>query len=274
MPIYRQLIRRATCVIVNSLKNASTSKDLPSHGCRFVEIPWAVDEKNYRLDDERAQLLAERRQRFGSAAVVGFVGRFVRYKGLSVLVDALARLDGVHALMIGDGPLRAQTEEQARAAGIADRMHFLGSLDERAKIHEMAMMDMLALPSNDTTEAFGIVQVEAQLMELPVVASNLPTGVTDVTLDGITGLLVPPNDPCALSDAFARLIDDRALAQRFGIAGRERALRLFTMDVFERRFSGLLSATLSGLPFDDLAKPLLAAPSNNAFKTESLGSIS
>jgi rhamnosyl/mannosyltransferase len=268
MPIYRQLARRASGVIVNSRKNASSSQDLPRRGCRFIEIPWAVDETNYRLDEaERAQLLAERRRRFGDAPVVGFIGRFVRYKALPVLVEALSRIDNLHALLIGDGPLRAQIEQQVHAAGIAERVHFLGNLDERGKIRSMGMMDMLALPSNDTTEAFGIVQVEAQLMELPVVVSNLPTGVTDITLNGVTGLLVPPNDPGALADAFARLIDDRALAHRFGVAGRERALRLFTMDTFERRFSGLFRATLSGLPLDDLEKLFLAAPPNNAFKT-------
>jgi glycosyltransferase involved in cell wall biosynthesis len=48
-----------------------------------------------------------------------------------------------------------------RAAGIADRVHFLGNLDEHRKIRAMGMMDMLTLPSNDTTEAFGLAQIEA-----------------------------------------------------------------------------------------------------------------
>ena len=75
------------------------------------------------------------------------------------------------------------------------------------------MMDMLTLPSNDTTEAFGLAQVEAQMLGLPVVATQLPTGVTDVTLDEITGLLVPPNDASALAEGlYARLINDPTLA--------------------------------------------------------------
>ena len=68
------------------------------------------------------------------------------------------------------------------------------------------MMDALLLPSVDTTEAFGVVQIEAQLMSVPVIASSLPTGVTDVTLDNETGLLVPPRDPEALGEAILRLI--------------------------------------------------------------------
>jgi rhamnosyl/mannosyltransferase len=257
MPIYRYVTRNAACVVVNSLKNAIASDDLPNKGCKFVAIPWAVNQKAYRLDEsESAALMAERRERFGDGPIVGFVGRFVRYKALPVLVDAISRLDNVHALLIGDGHLRAQIEEKVRADGIADRVHFLGNLDEREKIRTMAMMDMLALPSNDTTEAFGLVQVEAQLMGLPVVASRLPTGVTDVSLHEITGLLVPPNDPDALAAAFSRLINDRALATRLGAAGRERALRLFTMTTFEKRIIELYDAVLSGEPLGDFIATL------------------
>ena len=248
MPIYHHLVRRATCVVVSSLKNATASKDLPMKAGKFIEIPWAVDETQYYLNEsERASVLAERRERFGDVPIIGFIGRFVRYKALPVFVDALSRLDDVHALLIGDGPLREQIEELVRVAGISERVHFLGNLDEASKIRALAMMDILTLPSNDTTEAFGLVQVEAQLMGLPVVASRLLTGVTDVTLDEITGLLVPPDDPNALAAAFARLLSDRESARRFGVAGRERALRLFKMVAFEDRFSRLFNAVM--MPF-------------------------
>jgi glycosyltransferase involved in cell wall biosynthesis len=247
MPIYHRLIRRANFVVVNSLKNASASDDLPAGAGPFVTIPMGVDPSTYRIDSaEREKVLAERRRAFGSAPVVGFVGRFVRYKGLSVLVDAMTRLDGVHALMIGDGPLRTQIEEQARAAGIADRMHFLGSVDEHSKIRKLAMMDMLLLPSVETSEAFGVAQVEAQLMELPVVASRLPTGVTDVTIADQTGLLVPPRDPDALAKAISRLIGDRDFAARLGRQGRAHALGHFTSEIFQRRFQQLFATTLFG----------------------------
>ena len=252
MPIYRHIARRATCIVVNSLKNAETSKDLPQNVCRYVEIPWAVEPQNYLLShDDRAALLTERRERFGDVPIVGFVGRFVRYKALPVLIEALSGLSGVHALLVGDGPLYAQIEEQVRAAKMSDRVHFLGSLDEASKIRAKGMMDVLTLPSNDTTEAFGLVQVEGQLMGLPIIASRLPTGVTDVTLNEVTGLLVPPNDPEALADAISRLVNDKAFAHRLGAAGRERALQKFTMDIFEARWSKLLNTVLAAEALGD-----------------------
>jgi glycosyltransferase involved in cell wall biosynthesis len=249
MPIYHRIVHKAACVVVNSLKNSATSKDLPIDAGPFVSIPHGLDANTYaNTAADRQSFLDNRRALFGDAPVVGFIGRFVRYKGLSVIVEALARLQHVHALMIGDGPLRLQTEEQARALGVRNRMHFLGNLDEPAKIRHLAMMDILLLPSTDTTEAFGVVQIEAQLMGLPVVASRLPTGVTDVTLDGETGLLVPPRDSTALAAAVETLIGDPGFASQLGRAGRAHALRNFTLDVFRQRFNELFEIVLSGEP--------------------------
>jgi rhamnosyl/mannosyltransferase len=258
MPIYRRLLRRATCVIVNSLRNATSSRDLLGTRAPLIEIPWGIDPKAYeRRGTTQVGPTPERQQRFGEAPVVGFVGRLVRYKGLPVLIEALSRIRGVHAILIGDGPMRSQLVQQVDKAGITNRVHFAGNLDEHAKIREMSMMDMLVLPSTDTTEAFGVSQVEAQLLGLPVVASSLPTGVTDVTLDNITGLLVPPGDANALTNAISRLIHDHNLSERLGRAGRERALRLFTLDLFEQRFGQLFDAVLCRQPLGDLTRPIM-----------------
>jgi D-inositol-3-phosphate glycosyltransferase len=88
-----------------------------------------------------------------------------------------------------------------------------------------------------------------------VVASDLPTGVTDVTVHETTGLLMPPNDSTALADALARLINDRPLAVRLGLAGRDRARRLFTMDIFEKRVGTLFGAVMGREPLEDLLLP-------------------
>jgi rhamnosyl/mannosyltransferase len=246
MPLYRRLTRQARCVVVNSLTNAHNSRDLPRGAGPVIEIPWGVDPRPFDIGEHRrSEFAAERRHRFGNSPVIGFVGRFVRYKGLSILIEALKQLEGVHALLIGDGPLRSQIDEQVKSSNLADRVHFLGNIDDATKIRELAMMDLLVLPSIDTTEAFGLAQVEAQLMGLPVVASRLQTGVIDVTIDNITGLLVPPGDPIALADAISCLIRDRALAQRLGRAGRKYALKRFTLDAFQNNFVELFDSVLS-----------------------------
>jgi rhamnosyl/mannosyltransferase len=242
MPFYRRLVRRSSALIVTSAKNVGVSTDLPASIPRVVPIPCGVDDSRYST--AIGTLPAERESRFGGAPVIGFVGRFVRYKGLSVLIAALAKVDDVHAVLIGEGDLKETLQREIEAAGLGHRVHLLGNLDEASKIREMQLMDLLVLPSIETSEAFGIVQVEAQLLSKPIVASDLPTGVTDVTINEITGLLVPPGDVDALAAAIRRLTHDKALSKKFGAAGRERSLKNFTTKIFEGHFERLFAQVL------------------------------
>lgn len=245
MPFYRHLVRRSTHLLVNSIKNANISPDLPKNIPSILEVPWGVDAGLYQPQAANDQIhIARRADRFGNAIVVGFVGRFVRYKGLSVLISALSRMDNAHALLIGDGPLRPQIETEIKAAGLSQRVHMIGNVDDRRKVEEMLFMDVLAFPSLETTEAFGAVQVEAQLLRIPIVASDLPTGVTDITINDLTGLLVPPGDSGRLAEALTKICNDAQLAKRYGDAGRERALRKFTLEKFEWRIAELLDSCL------------------------------
>ena len=160
-----------------------------------------------------------------------------------MLLQALQKTENIHAILVGDGPLRAQVEAEIDELGLADRVHLTGSVSDARKIEEMAYMDALVFPSLETTEAFGAAQVEAQLLKMPVIASDLPTGVTDVTNDA-TGILVPPGDHVALAKALEKLRDDRALAAKLGEAGRKRALARFTLRTFENRIADLVDACL------------------------------
>jgi glycosyltransferase involved in cell wall biosynthesis len=96
-------------------------------------------------------------------------------------------------------------------------------------------------------------------MEIPVVASRLPTGITDVTIDGETGILVPPGDPEALARAIQRLLTDRDLTARLGRAGRAHALKHFTFDIFRQRFERVFQALLAGRRIEG---PLKSVSSN------------
>ena len=81
---------------------------------------------------------------------------------------------------------------------------------------------MFVLPSVENSEAFGIVQMEAMAYGKPVVNTWLPTGVPHVSLDGITGITVKPNDVQALSKAIQTLVDDNSLRTLYGNNAYER----------------------------------------------------
>ena len=237
MPFYRRLVRRSAAVVVTSAKNVAVSQDLPPGIPRVEVIPCGVDHRKFLQADADVG-------RSPAGAVVGFVGRFVRYKGLPVLISALAMLKDVQAVLIGGGELKGALERQIAELGLASRVRILDGADDARKIVEMRNMDIVVLPSIETTEAFGIVQVEAQLLAKPMIASDLATGVTDVTVNDVTGLLVPPGDAHALAGAIDRLIRDEVLRKRFGEAGRQRALSSYTLDIFGDNFRRLFGELL------------------------------
>ena len=170
------------------------------------------------------------------------VGYLIERKGMRELIAAHARLrrEGrrLHLAIVGDGPLRAALEAQARDLGVADTVHFLGRQPHGRVLALMARADLFALPSWD--EAFGLVYTEAMAQGTPVVAGR-GEGPEDFITHGETGFLVPVRDVEALADIIRAVLDDPARAAAVGEAGRaaaralswERNARL-TLDVYRR----------------------------------------
>lgn len=173
--------------------------------------------------------------------LVGCFGRLTEWKGQAVLLDALTRLPGVHVALVGgaifgESGYEAALRRQAERLGVAQRVHFLG---HRADVPVlMRAVDVVAHTSIEF-EPFGRVIVEGMLCERPVVATKTG-GVPELVEDGVTGLLVPPKAPAALAAALDRVLTDRALAARLASAGRERALRDFTLDRVVREVAGVI----------------------------------
>ena len=222
--LYHRLLKRAGAVIVTSLKNAKISSDLPREA-RVVQVPLGVDPKRYEIDDAlREEGLAWKKQIAGDAPTIGFLGRHARYKGLDVLIEAVGQLPGVYALIAGDGPYRARAEARTRELGLSDRITFLGSVDNRTKLMLLSAIDVFVFPSTEITEAFGISQLEAMICGAPVVATDLPTGVTDVSINGKTALLAKPGDVKDLVAQLDLMLTDRSLARNLASQGREHVL--------------------------------------------------
>ncbi len=222
-PIVRAVLRRADAIIVSSQEYLDTSTMLERYRDRCVVIPMAIDPDGYTAAD--AVAVAAIRNRFGDRIVLA-VGRLVYYKGLEFLIRAMQRIQG-HALIVGQGPERERLAAEAEALGVSDRITLLGHVPDTRPYYHAARV--FALPSHLRSEAFGIVQLEAMAAGLPVVNMRIPSGVPGVSVDGVTGLTVPPGDPTVLADAVNRLLDDPALAARLGAAGRRRVAERYSL---------------------------------------------
>ncbi|MCW2779049.1 MAG: glycosyltransferase [Frankiales bacterium] len=153
------------------------------------------------------------------------VGRLDRVKAHDVLLDALVDVPDVTLTVVGEGGCRPALEKQVADLGLADRVLLPGWSEDVAG--ELARADVLVLPSR--TEGWPLTVVEGMLAGLPVVAT--PVGsVPEAVQDGVTGLLVPKDDPNALAAALRRLRDDGRLRERLGAAGRARAAATMTAD--------------------------------------------
>ena len=162
--------------------------------------------------------------------LVLFVGRLVYYKGVDVLLEALALTKRARLAIVGVGPLEARLVEQAARLGIAERVKFLGAVpDDRLRsLYKCARF--LVLPSVAPSEAFGMVQLEAMAAGRPVISTDLKSGVPYVNQHGVTGLIVPPGDARAMAAAMKTLLENEPYALSLGEAAERRVLAEFHVD--------------------------------------------
>lgn len=227
-PVLRRLMARANAIISFSPNYIASSAVLARHRDRCHVIPHGIDPENFlRPDTEK---VAEINHRFGYRIVLA-VGRLVYYKGFEYLIRAVAGTNAT-LLLIGTGPLQAHLDSLTRSLRITDRVHFLGEIDDITPYYHAARM--FALPSTARSEAFGIVQLEAMACGLPVINTQLESGVPFVSLDTVTGLTVPPADVVSLRHSIQRLLRDNALHRQFSLAGRERVRTHFTVEKMAR----------------------------------------
>lgn len=153
------------------------------------------------------------------------IGRHVPQKGFDVLLQAMALLwrDGkcdVDLILAGDGPENSALKEQARNLGVSDRVVFAGRSDRATTAALFAGCELFVLPSRH--EPFGIVNLEAMASGKPVVATRTG-GVPEIVVHGVTGWLVPPEDPCSLAAGIAHVLGDEALRRTLAQQGKELA---------------------------------------------------
>jgi glycosyltransferase involved in cell wall biosynthesis len=176
-----------------------------------------------------------------------FVGRLNKQKGIELLLHALARVpgDALHLDVIGDGDDRETLQALAGALGIGDRVRWHGALPQPELVDFYRRATALVVPSVD--EGLGLVAVEAQLCETPVVAFH-SGGLPDIIQHDRTGVLVNEVDAGALAAALVSLLerDDRGAA--LGAAARLHALATFAPESVARRYADIYRSAIASSP--------------------------
>lgn len=232
----RRFLERADGVIVSSPNLAKNSSYLRHVAPKIRVIPFGIDPAPLQADEVVKKKAIRLRERHGTPLTL-FVGRLVPYKGVDVLLDAFRHVPGT-LLVVGEGPLRGRLEERAAVMGIGERVVFAGALTFSDLLAYYHAADVFALPSITPNEAFGLVQLEAHACGVPVVSTDLPTGVPFANSHGVTGLVVPPGDVVSLAAALGLLLEDEELRARLGAQARARQAAEFSLEVMTDRVLG------------------------------------
>ena len=244
MPLLNFVFGRAQRILAAAEETIASSPVLSRYRDRCTVVPYGVDLRAFQLT-ETESVEVSRRRRTAREGTVLFVGVLRPYKGVDVLLRAMARIKA-RLFVVGRGPDRLELSGLAARLGISSRVSFLGEVSESERRILLHACDVFVLPSIDNREAFGIAQLEAMACGRPVIASDLPTGVRFVNKNQMTGLLVPPGDPDALAAALTRLLGDERLRQTLGNAAKKRAELEFSSDRMVRRVQQVYEEVLGG----------------------------
>lgn len=231
LPPYRLLLKsflgKCHFLAATSPAYRLSSEFLKPHREYCRVIPLGIGTARFAdISEERIRQVESLISPLGHPRVL-FVGRLVYYKGIDILLKALALVPELHGIIVGQGPLSAELKSLAQRLGLKNRVCFLGFLSDELYPAVYRCADIFALPSVARTEAFGIVALEAMASGLPLVTTELSTGTSYHNRHQETGFVIPPGDPLALGDSLRVLLQDPESCKHLGTNGNARVVRHF-----------------------------------------------
>ena len=188
------------------------------------------------------------------APIVGVVARLEAEKGHRTLIDAwpevLATVPNAWLLVIGEGSERDALEAEAASLGVNERVVFTGRREDVPAV--TAALDVAVLPSY--REAQGLSVLEAMALSRPVVASNVG-GIPEMIEDGVTGLLVPPNDCDALAAALIKLLTDHPYADMIARRGHDLVHERFCIELMVNSIESIYDEAAAKLRTEESVAP-------------------
>ena len=227
----KPFLSRAARVVYTSNKYLHYSK-FSKYGTKLSVIPLT------------ASVLSESflNQNFPKKNYFIFIGAFRKYKDLLTLLNAAISSD-VELIILGEGSnsnaLRRFVKERK-----SSKIKFLGQVSDEYKFKLLSEARALVLPSNNESEAFGVVLLEAATLGKPIITANLQSGVTEVNEDGLNGIIFEKSNPISLKKALLKLATDDKLCDRLGHANGNKYIKNYTRALFGKRYKSIYFDTM------------------------------
>jgi rhamnosyl/mannosyltransferase len=248
-PLKHRFLQSVDTIVATSPNYLASSAVLDRYRDKTRVITYGLDRNTY--PEPMPALLEQWRKRVGDKFFL-FVGVLRYYKGLHILLDAVARLD-YPVVIVGAGPIEQELKAHAERLGLKHVL-FVGALDDADKVALLTLCYAVAFPSHLRSEAFGISLLEGAMFGKPMISSEIGTGTTYINIHNETGLVVPPSDPQALGDAMRTLWENPQLAADMGRRAAQRYRELFTSEQMASCYTALYHELVARR-----AEPALAA---------------
>lgn len=242
--LLNKILEQANGVVANSefTKNELIKLDVPENKITVIypcssEVPGIAPEKVLEIKNRLG--LADKK-------IILTIGRLVARKGHDKVIEALpkilARVPNAIYVVVGDGPEREKLRGLSSKLQVENNILFTGEISEEKKTAFYQLCDVFVMTPRQIgpdVEGFGTVYLEANQYGKPVVAGR-SGGVAEAVIDGVTGLVVNPEDTNQIAEAVIRLLVDKDLADKLGAAGKERVEVEFKWEIQARKMKNIL----------------------------------
>ena len=239
-PLKHRFLQSVDMIVATSPNYLASSAVLERYKAKTRTITYGLDKSIYPAP--HPDLLEKWRSECGPRFFL-FVGVLRYYKGLHILLDAVANSD-YPVVIVGAGPIEMELKAHAERLGLT-HVKFLGALGEDDKVALLQLCYAMVFPSHLRSEAFGISLLEGAMFGKPMISSEIGTGTTYINVDGETGLVVPPSDPQAFGEAMRALWDNPDMAAAMGRRAEARYWELFTAEAMARSYAELYRDVLA-----------------------------
>ncbi len=235
------LLRYLTYPLAAKVVSTSQGVDRYFHWIPFtqrsvIHNPFKILETSKPSENQMSQLVPNR-------SWLVAMGRLTHQKGFDNLLQAFQLIaphhPDWHLLILGEGELQAELEQMRRLLGLVQQVSFLGLVQNPFDILKQAQLFVLS----SRFEGFGNVMVEALACGLPVVATDCPSGPSEIVRNGIDGLLVPNEDINALAAALHQLMKDCTTREKMAARAPEGVAR-FTLDTITDQWLTLFQSVM------------------------------
>ena len=224
----KKILEKADRIIVTSPNYLNGSFDLNPFREKCTVIPIGISSSEFVTNENFDEIL---NKKYKNKKVILSIGRLVYYKGFEYLIRAAKDLDSSCVIIIGGtGPLEEKLKSIILQNNLESKVELIGKIDENKMSSYYKRADLFCLASNEKSEAFGVVLIEALAFSKPLITMDIEgSGVSWVNQHGLTGLVIPSRSSQAIGIAVNQILSNHDLYQEYKLNAKKRFETNFTL---------------------------------------------